>query len=360
MARSYQSCLPREYMRAVAGFSKGGGQFFVKQAEVPVPETLQRMVWPAIDDWTERFHMACAAGQDGLLYKDGGVDNMNLAAQGFLALMTELRSIFLQDAAILFKRSPSHILWSHPVFRHADWPAFAQKVCHAEEVKEEPMDLQIQKILPVMAEQISTLKDHVLAGQQVGLKTLLQAIEKNGQELRAFIQQPLYISRSCPINLSAPPGASGPLLPAAIPVVRSSTATFSTLPATSLPEAVMPTTYVLDPNITTVTMLWREWTEGIRDQPSVQSLIDNERVNQWRKKHTAAEKMWFCRRKTIIEAIRIRATDGDFEATVNQLQFWQKQKKLTLDRMSKLLAVDAGRVNPDTLNRKKRKRSSDP
>jgi hypothetical protein len=42
MASSYLTGLPVKYMRSAAGFSDGGGAYFIRRAEIPPPEALQQ------------------------------------------------------------------------------------------------------------------------------------------------------------------------------------------------------------------------------------------------------------------------------------------------------------------------------
>jgi hypothetical protein len=64
---------------------------------------------------------------------------------------------------------------------------------------------------------------------------------------------------------------------------------------------------VLSRTISTIPQLWREWTVGLGDGPSVQGLEDLYGP-RWRQAHS--EKVMYGRRKVIIDEIRRRQAEG--------------------------------------------------
>src|SRR5436305_1690713 len=73
------------------------------------------------------------------------VDRRDLAAQGFLRLLKQLRIVLLQDSVIMRREFPAHPLWADPVFERDDYRAFAEDVELSLLDVEEPEELQIRK-----------------------------------------------------------------------------------------------------------------------------------------------------------------------------------------------------------------------
>src|SRR5271156_6636686 len=84
-------------------------------------------------------------------------DRRDLAAQGFLRLLKQLRIILLQDSVIMRQEFPTHPIWTDPVFRRDDYQAFAKDVELSLLDVEEPEEVQIRKTLPAIAERLSVL-----------------------------------------------------------------------------------------------------------------------------------------------------------------------------------------------------------
>ena len=87
MTGCYLTTLPRAFMRGVADFSPDyEASYYCPREAVRPPETLRRLVWPALDRW-KRAHL----GESDKVAVD-----WNIAAGGFLSLLDRLRNVFLQ------------------------------------------------------------------------------------------------------------------------------------------------------------------------------------------------------------------------------------------------------------------------
>ncbi|XP_044714774.1 centromere DNA-binding protein complex CBF3 subunit [Hirsutella rhossiliensis] len=117
LCQAYLTHLPRQFMRIVAGFSASRG-LLARAAHEP-PYVLQKQLWPWIEEWEPRFE-ARARRQ---CWAEGGLDDDDLAADGFLKLMRRLRIVLLQDLAVLQLRYPSL-----PFFAYALWRARVGRV----------------------------------------------------------------------------------------------------------------------------------------------------------------------------------------------------------------------------------------
>ncbi|KAM4064617.1 centromere DNA-binding protein complex CBF3 subunit, domain 2 domain-containing protein [Hirsutella rhossiliensis] len=104
LCQAYLTHLPRQFMRIVAGFSASRG-------------LLPRA-------WEPRFE-ARARRQ---CWAEGGLDDDDLAADGFLKLMRRLRIVLLQDLAVLQLRYPSLPFFAYAPFSGPEWDEFAVAV----------------------------------------------------------------------------------------------------------------------------------------------------------------------------------------------------------------------------------------
>jgi Centromere DNA-binding protein complex CBF3 subunit, domain 2 len=82
-------------MRSMAGFKPDGMGDYLPRAQVQSPDSLLRALWLWIDAW---FHPDPAGPQDP--------DQDDMAGQGFLRLLAELRAILLQDSVLLRREFP--------------------------------------------------------------------------------------------------------------------------------------------------------------------------------------------------------------------------------------------------------------
>ena len=139
MESRYLSHLPRNFMRAAAGFDQAGGQFFLDRALIDPPEALAAQVFP----WIDRYQT-----------------NMppDLAAGGFLALLEYLRVVLLQDMAVLWKDVPEHVFFGHAPFNTEAFRAFAETVAAGRETAEEPEEARLRHLVPDLAVRLDNLQ----------------------------------------------------------------------------------------------------------------------------------------------------------------------------------------------------------
>jgi Centromere DNA-binding protein complex CBF3 subunit, domain 2 len=92
----------------MAGFShERAGLYHLKRAIAEPPQSLQRHIWPWLDEAAQMYALGYASGQGSDLDQ-------------FVKLLLELRVVLLQDSALLMPWFPKLPLWKHPVFSHDD------------------------------------------------------------------------------------------------------------------------------------------------------------------------------------------------------------------------------------------------
>jgi Centromere DNA-binding protein complex CBF3 subunit, domain 2 len=92
----YLTHLPRKFMLSMAGFPLSlQGAFFLPRARVLSPQSLERVVWPFVDEWLKWFD-AAPASTAAAADKAGEemADHCDLAAQRFLRLLQQFRIVF--------------------------------------------------------------------------------------------------------------------------------------------------------------------------------------------------------------------------------------------------------------------------
>ena len=91
------------------------GLLRIRRAGITPPDALLSTIWPELDKWKGRF------GPQPHQIND-------LAAAGVTNLLFYLREVILQDSVALRKMFPSHPVWSHPIFQHKAYKAFAREL----------------------------------------------------------------------------------------------------------------------------------------------------------------------------------------------------------------------------------------
>jgi hypothetical protein len=86
-----------KFLRRLASFLKEEGSYVLPRAEFLPPESLQRQIWPWLEGWLDRIH----ARAEGKGWRDGGLAEEDGAAASFLKVLKVLRSVLLQDLAVL-------------------------------------------------------------------------------------------------------------------------------------------------------------------------------------------------------------------------------------------------------------------
>jgi hypothetical protein len=305
LCQTYLTHLRRRFLRLVAGFSESGDYFLPRAVHEP-PAILQKQLWPWIEKWEPRFE-ARARRQS---WAEGGLDEDDLAADGFLKLMRRLRIVLLQDLAIIQPRYPGLPFFSYAPFHGPDWDDFAQLVRANVTEANEPQSLLLQRALPELSDVLKSSHEAVLhslerIGDQVknefrDVRSHLAALQSS---LDALLRVQIPITTMSSIGTELPAAAA-----AAVPAARSSAAA---APAPdSLIEPNLPVITAL-PRVYTVEDVWREWTIGLPGgQPAFREL-EKRWGSRWRPGN--ATKVQFCRRKIILDAIRARTIQGRTE-----------------------------------------------
>lgn len=307
LCQAYLTHLPHQFMRTVAGFSELPGDYFLARAVQEPPATLQRRLWPWIEEWELRFEARARCCQ----WAQGGLDDDDLAGDGFLKLMRRLRIVLLQDLAVLQPQFPSLPFFSYAPFHGNEWEGFARTVQASITDTAEPPSPLLQRVLPELCGLIESTRSAILHNsQQIASQLANQLASQLARQEGKLLDT--LLSGKIPLTITGYLGASPNLVlgvPAPVPTPAS-------LPEPE-PEPVKASDLAVPPAITsltkvfTVAEVWREWKEGLGGQPAIQKL-EGQWGSRWRPGGNI--RVQFCRRKVIWDAISSRISRGQSEA----------------------------------------------
>ncbi|GAA5971967.1 hypothetical protein JCM11641_001589 [Rhodosporidiobolus odoratus] len=300
--RCYLVGIAREVVRVQAGFDAKGGTYFLKR-DIPVPEDLERQIFPEADEWLRRQETG-----DGV--------EQTICAGGFLRLLISLRGVILQDAACLRPIYPSHPLFSHPLFKDPLFTTFErQKKRHLETV-EDLIQLQLQSLFPHLTEFI-TNSFAAQTQQQQATQDIISSLQAEVAKANASTHNCLsdILSGAVTLRLQAEvsPASSSSTTSAIAIFSSSSSAAVATASASASASGTASTStagtsaravFSMSRTITTVDQAWREWTEGLGNLPSVEEIWPEGSEALSAMKKVEKDRKFYLRQMVIISQVR--------------------------------------------------------
>jgi hypothetical protein len=274
-------------------------------------------------------------------YATGGLDDCDIAGKQFLDLLVWLRTVLLQDAAILQHLFPLFPLWQHSIFCSPDWRRFADQVLVSHNTAEEPFDLRVRKVLPVLEEVVRSTREAVLArvdiraaATDLALRDGFARMNDGLNALRASIPEQLitvprrlvrsdalnaYLAETANATSSINNHMAAPLLQSH-PASSSSASAAMTVTAAAVPSSsssLIPLTAggwpvePYDPNVATVEDAWREWHVGLGAGAAKRDsilMLEAKFGSAWR--YEQRMRQWHSRRKKVIAMIQQQVAKG--------------------------------------------------
>jgi len=302
LCKAYLTHLPRQFMRIVAGFSGTAGDYFLTRAVHEPPAALQRQLWPWIEAWEQRFE-ACARRQR---WSEGGLDDSDLAGDGFLKLLRRLRVVLLQDLAALQPQFPTLPFFSYAPFHGPDWAVFAKSVQASVDDAEEPASLLVKRVLPELYSLVESTCSAILQNTH-------QLHSRLASELAsqlAIQQQQLDRLLNTKITMTGYLGNAATTPAAPAPAIRLAPEPATTPLLTAEPAASGIPIISCFPKVNTVADVWREWKKGVAGGPAFESL-EEQYGSRWRPGNTVT--VQFCRRKVVWDALKALIARGRSE-----------------------------------------------
>lgn len=172
-----------ESIRAVNGFPTQRGRFWIKRGAVETSQSLASKVFPWVDDALDKvFRGYRIKKKSG---KNGCSDcPKTICGQGFLRILVELRTVFLQDSVALKKDYPDHPMFGQYLFQDPEYLAFEGQLNEVMGKGMSPFELSFRDVTRDTADAI-TATNHKLDA------TNRRIDELNAQrvETRACMQQ---------------------------------------------------------------------------------------------------------------------------------------------------------------------------
>ncbi|KAM4067976.1 centromere DNA-binding protein complex CBF3 subunit [Hirsutella rhossiliensis] len=234
-------------------------------------------------------------------WAEGGLDDDDLAADGFLKLMRRLRIVLLQDLAVLQLRYPSLPFFAYAPFSGPEWDEFAVAVRSTAVGAMETVSLLVRRALPELSGVIESTREALLQNSQrlaIRLEARLDGIQGG---LDALLQGKVPITFTGYFGA----GSAEALAPAPAPAPSTvPTLNLNTAPAPAPdPEPLVPGMPIVTAlaRVFTVGDVWKEWEEGVQ----------------------------FCRRKVIWDELLARMASGKCkEAAVAELELLRAGRSL--------------------------------
>jgi hypothetical protein len=347
MVGCYLNSLPRKFMRSMAGHPLQPGCFEIDRAAATPPDELLQLIWPELNSVQD--HLRLQQGQTS-----------DLAATGLVNLLLYLREVVLQDSIYLRDRYPDSLVWDHPVFRHAAYDAFAQRVrAHTSDGQPPSQLALLTQAMPVLADFLQSLDARSDARASRVEQALSQRLAAESDRIQTS-QLQMLTSGALTLRLDLQQLPAAPLLqPPTVPAVVAQSAAasrYASAVATPLtrspspgggrpqPEALRraldeqpPPRYRMCRSVKTVERLWREWTAGLRGQPSIRQL-DSRWGSRWRA-GCQPELQWYSLRREVITEVVRMAQAGRYseEQAMWALHAEQQRTGCSLDQFCKRL-----------------------
>jgi len=326
LCQAYLTHLPREFLRIVAGFSSSSGDYYLARAAHEPPYTLQKQLWPWIEEWEPRFE----ARARRCSWAQGGLDEDDLAADGFLKLLRHLRVVLLQDLAVLQPRYPGLPFFAHAPFSMPEWKDYALLVQADTIGVSEPPSLLLQRALPELSSALESSREAILQNSRRLAAQLEVKVQGVQGRLDALLQGqvPITLTGYFGTGATGQNGEGARASPIPIPPVAP------VAPVTTATQAPMareqgPPVYEALATLYTVKDAWREWHEGFAGRLAIREL-EEQWGSRWRPGSTI--RVQFCRRKVIWDALRARTARGksveEAIAELEQLRAGQSLKRL--------------------------------
>jgi hypothetical protein len=145
-------------MRVITSFSWTAGDYFLARAVHEPPYALQKQLWPWVEEWEPRFEARAWRCN----WAQGGLDEDDLATDGFLKLVRHLRAVLLQDLTVLQPRYPGLPFYAHAPFYGPEWDEYALLVQADVQEASEPASLLLQRALPELTGVLQSSREALL------------------------------------------------------------------------------------------------------------------------------------------------------------------------------------------------------
>eukprot|EP00474_Spongospora_subterranea_P007594 CRZ08052.1 hypothetical protein [Spongospora subterranea] len=179
--------IPWECVRVLAGFSADPKQYYLPRALLDPPEHLRKLVFPGLE----------ASQQQVASLLSSGVRKTEIAGQSFLSLLDHMRTVILQDSAILIadEDHSSHAIWQHPIFSSEAFTTFAAELSGKISSTVTPSTIEVLRALPAVGGHLCELV-HASAVHSRSISCLDQKFDQKIQQVNEDMNKNLLMIRN--------------------------------------------------------------------------------------------------------------------------------------------------------------------
>ncbi|KAE8269711.1 hypothetical protein A4X09_0g2637 [Tilletia walkeri] len=363
----YLTTVTLQPIRALSGFGVAGGDYWIPRSQIEPPSQLAELIFP----WVDTKHSEVQKRAEG-----GG--EADCAALQFLDMLKFLRTVLLQDSAVLQKLHPSLPLWNRAPFNTATFTNFAAKLNQELSSAVCPFDVAVSQVIPALGNALGDVRSELSVVKEADESRLNVARSAVADALAALaaVSSQLSTTTSTPRSLllntisssptaaasfssllvgapssGSPAAADSPALSSLSSSTDSPTTSGTSFLAPTLPSALpaataaaaaaasalgTPASYQL-PDLTTVKTLWKEWTEGGEGRAA---LSEMDAAKDCRLRTSSKVKQQVYRWRKVVSFVKEREEGGDsVEDTVVHLVHLLKQRKGGLRLLAEELAA---------------------
>jgi len=334
MAKHYSSGVNREAAREMAGHRKGEGAYYLSRECLIPPTELQKLVFPHLEESLDYINSFEPKDRDK-------------AAQAFLLTLEWLRVVLFQDAVILSNMFPESPLWQMYPFRSPLFLEFKQLALQTIEEDEHPNNVQLQKMIPVVADRLLVMSQvvgdrfrnmgRVVQTNQETSRLLLNNFDVLLSKTHETERQLSLLNRGAQGFVDAYNSTS----PQALPLPSTDSFDPQAEPQIHDGHTKKATPwYIPNPNIQSVEDVWEEWHDGLVEDsdrkrgPAIKELEDRHKA-AWRQSGYVTKR--FQRRRSIIRRLDIIAERLGISSreAARRVELWKSEMKMSLDKLQK-------------------------
>lgn len=357
----YSAKLPTKILKIMAGFYSGDREpYFIlrykvlTRSTIKPPDELVAKIFP--------FAAQCYANVQNV------TDKPTLKA--FLKLLLNMRSIIIQDVAMMLLQGRKHLLFdSIPVFHDPLFIEYQQRLAFAVNNHQNPVDTAIDVVLPGLRNQLANNQSQLLEAveqnrQQVHqTQTLVEANHLLQQDqFHEFSYNMNLFARNLATNLTSTFQSIGnfssqvgdqlssftlPIIDQQQLVVEAGSQSVSGIPPIDQPRTQTPSVYRLYRNHQSFRSIWHEWHGTGQFAVATNTTINFtggidglERNNKgWRKQFSQAEQQLFSRTKYLVMYAKgkLHEDESNLTTVLSQMDALFQEKGKSISSLSNLL-----------------------
>ena len=388
--KSYSNKLPMRILRRKAGLCQANEMNYNPRVAFEVPQELLDQVFPWVPEAKKPFEVDAPPA-------DKVTAQNRLTAGAFLAMMEQLRSVVIQDAAAMIIESPdraSHGLFQLPLFRSEAFTKYTSEMKEYLDSCDAPWDASLEHVLPGLNLKLEANNTNVnlvgmgvrsikkkqidLESGQRKIQLKVAGIEKQIPEVASLVLEELFANLSAAFKknkqrryLNSSPSPDTAQTPPETPPETMTTETRGTAETmedrsaftqltsqqketkktkTRLAIPCVGMDYRLPIKPRSATDMWNSWhaVGTYKDKPVAGGIpVLEKQGTRWRKSYTGSEKKMFSRWKISMDLLNeeidlygihiLNELDSTFKS-VSTLEKQLKENKKMRERISKQLA----------------------